>query len=344
MSVDKIIVVDHLQGPLRGSRQVLRRPVDDGGFSHESVVDVGIGVGTGEGAFIHFPAHDVMDVLPQHATLTTTGAGFRIHAASGDLVFVNGEEVSEQTLQNGDLIRLGENGPLLQYLELANDYKTMREVVDDCVECAKKGSSSRIMTSFRVLKSLPRDISTKTSPIARVMSLGAIVVLVGFVSVLTMRLSNLESRVSLQTEDIAQRLGLVENERQITVDELADMRDEIDATTDRLSNLSLSDDDAADVIRRSLRSVVFVQASFGFANESGEMMRAVVGLDGKPFLDLRGNFRPIFRGQGPVLDRKYTGTAFVASSDGLLISNHHVAEPWLFATHNRPSLTASFRC
>jgi len=340
MSIDKIIVLDHLQGPLRGSRQVLRRPVDFGGLGigSKAVTDVGIGVGTGEQAFIHFPAHDVLDVLPRHATLIAAGEDFRIQAASGALVFVNGEKVSEMTLQNGDLIRLGENGPLLQYLELSSDYKTMREVVDDCVECAKDASSSRIMTGIRVLSSLPRDISTKASPVARVMSLGALVLLVGFVGVLTVRLSNLESRVSMQTDDIAQRLGLVETERQITVDELGDLRDEIEATTDRLSDLSFNNRDAADVIRRSLQSVVFIQASYGFANESGEMMRAVVGLDGKPLLDARGNFRATFRGRGPVLDRKYTGTAFVASSDGLLISNHHVAEPWLFDNDARAAV------
>jgi S1-C subfamily serine protease len=33
-------------------------------------------------------------------------------------------------------------------------------------------------------------------------------------------------------------------------------------------------------------------------------------------------------GDGPIVERFYTGTAFVASEDGLLLTNRHVAIPW----------------
>ena len=33
-------------------------------------------------------------------------------------------------------------------------------------------------------------------------------------------------------------------------------------------------------------------------------------------------------GDGPVVEILYTGTAFVATADGLLLTNRHVALPW----------------
>lgn len=337
MSVETFSVIDHVQGPLRGSRQILT------GHHH--------GIGTGDGAFIHFPTHGVLDVLPRHATLRQDGDAYQIRAADDAPVFVNGEQVAEQVLRHGDLIRLGQNGPLLRYRVVVGSlrqhiisprmpvYKPMKEVLDDCVECAKENSNSAIITGMRILRNLPKDISTQTSPVTRVLSLGMLFILVSILGLLTVRLSNLESQLNVQTEAIAQRLGLVEKERQITAEELRRIRSDIVLASDQLSEFKSENGDVAGVIQRAFRSIVFVQASYGFSNESGEMMRAVVGLNGEPILDSKGRLMPTFRGKGPVLDKKYTGTAFVASSDGLLISNHHVAEPWLFDEESRSAIS-----
>ena len=57
------------------------------------------------------------------------------------------------------------------------------------------------------------------------------------------------------------------------------------------------------------RSVVFLQGSYGFVDRE----------EGDPRLS--------FSGTGPVLERLFTGTAFVATDDGLLLTNAHVAVP-----------------
>ena len=46
--------------------------------------------------------------------------------------------------------------------------------------------------------------------------------------------------------------------------------------------------------------------------------------------DAQGNPMLSFSGTGPVLERLFTGTAFVATDDGLLRTNAHVALPWQF--------------
>jgi S1-C subfamily serine protease len=43
-------------------------------------------------------------------------------------------------------------------------------------------------------------------------------------------------------------------------------------------------------------------------------------MSGEPLITLEGD--------GPIVERFYTGTAFVASEDGLLLTNRHVAIPW----------------
>ncbi len=340
MSSELLIVLDHIQGPLRGSRQILTSLLH--------------GIGTGEDAFIHFPAHRAPDVLPRHATLTKEGEAYQIRAADDAPVFVNGSRVTEQILEHGDLIRLGENGPLLRYRQVKGSswqqriargrsaYKSMKDVLDDCVEGARAEASSGIRRGLIVMRNLPKEITFQASPLARTTSLVALIILVVLLGVITVRLSSLESQLSAQTEEMAETLGLVERDSRITVDELRRMRDDILSTADRLSLLENESDDVAGIIQQAVSSIVFIQASYGFSDPSGRMLRGVLGVDGRPLRDARGQMLPTFGGEGPILERQYTGTAFVASSDGLLLTNHHVAEPWLYDESAKTAISRGF--
>lgn len=340
MPSELLIVLDHIQGPLRGSRQILTSLLH--------------GVGTGEDAFIHFPAHRAPDVLPRHATLSKEGDAYQIRAADDAPIFVNGTSVTEQILEHGDLIRLGENGPLLRYRQvkgsswqqrIARDksaYKSMKDVLDDCVDCAKAEATSGIGRGLIIMRNLPGEITSQTSPLARMISLVALVIIIVLMGTITVRLSNLESQLSVQAEDMAETLGLVERDSRITVDELRRIRDDILSTADRLSLLENESDDVADVIQRAISSIVFIQASYGFSDPSGQMMRGILGVDGRPLRGAKGQMLPTFGGEGPILERLYTGTAFVASSDGLLLTNHHVAEPWLYDEGAKTAMSRGF--
>lgn len=328
MSAKALRVIDHVQGPLRGSRQVL--------------MGAHLGIGTGEGAFVHFPTHGVLDVLARHAILKKDGDSYQIVAENGALVSVNGDQVDEQILKHGDLIRLGVNGPLLRYRDLdpassaafsdseARLFKPMKDVLDDCLEGAKSETTTNIGLGLKMLSYLPKDIATQTSPLVRIMSVFVFVVVIVFLAIMSARLADLESQLDVQTAEVTERLGLLEQDGRITVDELRQIRSEIVLASDQLSLLSSGSGEEARIIQRVVQSIVFVQASYGFKDSSGVMLRAVVGLDGKRILDSRGHMMLTIRGKGPLIERQYTGTAFMASSDGLLITNHHVAEPWLF--------------
>lgn len=340
MSTDFVNVLDHIRGPLRGSRQVLTSQLHS--------------IGTGEDAFIHFPVHRVSDVQPRHATLTKDGDSYQICAADDAHLWINGTRVTEQVLEHGDLIRLGETGPLLRYRHIAEPpgkqviqpgtraSKSMKEVLDDCVEDAKAETSSGIRQGLIVLSHLPKDITNQSSPMVKTLSLGTLVIVVLLLGWITIRLSSLETQLNAQAKEMAETLGLVERDNQITGEELRQIRDDLLSTADQLLRLNNESGDEARAIQRAMRSIVFVQASYGFSDPTGQMLRAIVGVDGIPLRDTRGQMIPTFGGKGLILERQLTGTAFVASSDGLLLTNHHVAEPWLYDEFAKSAISRGF--
>ena len=84
---------------------------------------------------------------------------------------------------------------------------------------------------------------------------------------------------------------------------------------------------AAKVIAASSKSVAFIQGSWGLDDAEGRAIRFAVGPEGLPLQDSEG---PVFtvEGDGPLIEVLYTGTGFVVSRDGYLLTNRHVALPW----------------
>jgi S1-C subfamily serine protease len=58
------------------------------------------------------------------------------------------------------------------------------------------------------------------------------------------------------------------------------------------------------------------------------MLRYKVNDDGRPLFSYRGEPLLTLEGDGEFAERQFTGTAFVVSADGALLTNRHVARPW----------------
>ena len=97
------------------------------------------------------------------------------------------------------------------------------------------------------------------------------------------------------------------------------------------------------VISASSRSVVFVQGAYGFTEPtSGKPLRFLLGPDGRP-VSTPGGTPVTVEGDGPVVEILYTGTAFVATGEGYLLTNRHVAIPWEFEPSAQETIQQGFQ-
>lgn len=86
------------------------------------------------------------------------------------------------------------------------------------------------------------------------------------------------------------------------------------------------------VIAGAAESIMFVQGAYGFVEaESGKPLRFLgLGPDGQPLRNRSGAPFIAVGDEGPIAEMFFSGTAFVATNDGLLITNRHIALPWEF--------------
>jgi hypothetical protein len=85
------------------------------------------------------------------------------------------------------------------------------------------------------------------------------------------------------------------------------------------------------IIASAARAVVFIQAAYGFREPDTDLpLRYYPGVGGRPLRMPNGETPVTTSGDGPVVQVFYTGTAFVVSRAGHLVTNRHIALPWLY--------------
>lgn len=301
----------------------------------EMLFDDALVIGTAADAEIHLPADHEPAVAPCHARLERRDGTYLLRATPGEVVRVNGEEVDELVLASGDVIELGHGGPRLRfrvYRSKPGPYKTMSEALADCADCAHHGGRGRLSKAGRFLRHAPRELATHTSPRFR-WGVAAVVLLAVAVGVLTdqnLRLGRQLAGERLRIDGLAALLARTE---ELTLEDIRQVRSELEenlgGTLERVSALEEHAVAGRRVIATAAESVVFLQGAYVFVSDlNRRLLRFDVGPDGLPVTDEDGNPSVSPDGNGPPVESFFTGTAFVASAGGLLVTNRHVALPW----------------
>jgi len=264
------------------------------------------------------------------ATLRLVDSTYELVAASGAEIWVNGEPVERRLLGTGDVLEIGEGGPVLRfrlYSPGSPAYKTMTEVFSDCRECAKHGGRGAIQRAGIMLAGAPRELATQTSPWFRINMVIALAVLAGMLGALGVHNLRLEQRLASEHERIAGLAQLIERAEQqsFSPEDFAVARRGLE---DRLQALESRVGSRQRVISATAPSVVFLQGAYGFVESaSGRPLRFVETVPGLP---QGAEPQVTLEGAGPMVEILYTGTAFVITREGLLLTNRHVALPWEF--------------
>jgi len=299
----------HLDGTYRGRTVTYEGPV--------------LTLGTAPDADIRYS--EGVTVKPHHAEIRfyKEACNFHLKALEGE-VFVNHREVEEVVLEPNDLIEIGRLGPKLRFRVYATRGPVCKPVLQMLHDAREVAHVSGVWEFSRAVR---RDLNTHAT---RRLKLGTalIALLIGFgVANLgnwmwtehTAReqerlLLQQEARHAVELERLRTRLEEYQREQaasaKISRDEVERMRRQISRHTAVVDDLVSRSDALKQVLNVYSGGVCLLHGIFTFRQQRRGRMVTLRGGDGKP------------------LSIDYVGSGFLASKEGHIVTNRHVAEPW----------------
>lgn len=327
-------VLLHLTGPHRGTRQHLT--------GSEALV------GTVGHAVVHFPAGADRAVERHHAVLVRGGDGWSVAEEEGQ-VYLNGADVpglhGRETLTPGDILEIGSGGPVLRFVmetHRPQPYKSLRDAFEDCVDCARHGGAGLGAKVALFLRSLPREVLTRTAPRTRLLVAALAILFVGSVGTLTAYGLRLERRISAEEQrsrGVAEALSAL-TDLPAGDPELRALVEDVEALlVQRIEALEQLSDAGRRVVTAAAASVLFLQGGYQFHDpDSDRVLRLILDRAGRPRVGPGGLPLTTLEGEGPPFEAQFTGSAWMVSDDGLLVTNRHMALPWGANPQVRPFL------
>ncbi len=265
------------------------------------------------------------------ATLHRSGSTYELEIIADNEVWVNGERVTSKVLGSGDLLELGHTGPVLRfrlYPPGVAPKKTLAEAFSDSLNGARSDGRSNIGKAGWFFTRFAQDLVTQTTLFFRLGVLLLIALLVVSVVVLIVQSYRFEKRLSTEAvriEGIAnllQKTGAEAIKKSDFIQLRKQVEVQLEQAVQRVESLEARSDIIARTLAKVTPSVAFVQGSFGFVDPaSGQRLRYIESPEGVYLFTLDE--------RAALVELPFTGTAFAVNGERILLTNKHVAEPWL---------------
>lgn len=261
----------HLSGPMRGRTITYTDPVVRAGSSTRAEVTL---------------RHPL--VAEDHALIEWMQSECKFHLRTVDgQVFVNGDEIQEIILKDGDLIEFGAGGPMARfrtYIPVGSVCKPVRRMLSDAAEVARHSGT---VTATRTLTSDLLTQATMSLKIGFPLMVGAVALALYFW--FGHELNKAEERLTAD---------------RVTRAEIALMRAEHQAQIDLLNR---SNSVVREIQKSWTRGVCMIHGIYRLK------------------MDDETWFEPY---PGVPWQSEYTGSGFLVSEQGYIVTNRHVALPW----------------
>ena len=312
------------------------------------------GPARGRASWLTGAALDVLLAAPRTLRICEPGAGnrsgkliarllrvndtYEIEAVEESGIWVNGIRTRARKLQQRDLVEFGDAGPLSRfqlYSEQLPFRKSFGDILGDFVDYTRVSRKPLANRIWNALTDFLTGITRQTTLLFRLSVLTAIALLIVVTWMQYQSSERLQQKVdseALKLEAFSRALKQAQEEALKPNDFMA-LRQEVDrslsAATERLSTLEQRSSAIGRVIASARQSIVFLQGAYGFRHkETGALLRHVINDEGQPLLSPLGQPMLTLEGDGVPATRQFTGTAFVITEGGVLVTNRHVALPW----------------
>ncbi|MCP4008126.1 MAG: trypsin-like peptidase domain-containing protein [Proteobacteria bacterium] len=265
--------------------------------------------------------------------------GFELESKREAAVRLNGARVLSAVLSSGDMIELEDPPLLLKYgcVSAGGDNEVERGgLFTDCVSRTRFESAGWAGFATKLPVNMLTDFSIRSGLVFRLSVVAILAVLAGLLVLQWDASRNLERQLAAELAELATATDWVRQQQDefISRDELNDLSllisSGLSEARQRVTALEVKSSAAKHVVTKASRAIVFLQGAWVYQERAtGRKMRYVVSEVGGPILTLDG--RPVmsFDGEGPVASNQFSGTAFVISASGRLMTNRHVARPWV---------------
>ncbi len=272
------------------------------------------------------------------ARLHRSGDSYEIEALQDNPLWINGERVESKQLQQRDLIEFGDKGPLSRFrVHRQGDLlrRSLGDMLEDCIDYTRVSRRPRLARLQKATGDLLHDFALRTTLFFRISVILALIGL-AYISYQQYRsdilLQQQATRSADQMQDFARRLTRTDREaiRPSDLNRLRqELRHSITDTAERIEQLEQRSEAASRIIASASRAIVFLQGAYGYREvESQRLLRYQIDEDGNPLFSLRGQPLLTLEGEGELALLEFTGTAFLVSDSGALLTNRHVALPW----------------